>query len=216
MWSSEHSRSISSAACPVELTCPRKLIGASMNNTTSALALTPDRSRNNSRKRRTADAEEEGHTAGCWMNRIHFRSHIADESSQGPRESVLSGVEDKRIMARILAVICVVELLIVLWIKRTRDRDEMERHSISPQDLHALLASNQDVPLFDVRLPLDLLADSEIIPGARRLLLTKCARIHHSFRKKESRSFIARVLVNKPVALSCVRPSPWALFGSNS
>jgi rhodanese-related sulfurtransferase len=31
-----------------------------------------------------------------------------------------------------------------------------------------LFASNQDVLLFDVRLPLDLLASSEIIPGAQR------------------------------------------------
>jgi rhodanese-related sulfurtransferase len=78
-------------------------------------------------------------------------------------------------MARTLAAaICVVGLLIVLLIKRVRDRherdrDELERHSISPQDLHALMASNQDVLLFDVRLPLDLLTDSEIIPGAQRL-----------------------------------------------
>jgi rhodanese-related sulfurtransferase len=82
---------------------------------------------------------------------------------------ISSGVEKKRIMAGILAVICVVGLSVVLWIKRARDRDEMERHSISPPDLHALLASNEDVVFFDVRLPLDLLADSEIIPGAQRL-----------------------------------------------
>jgi rhodanese-related sulfurtransferase len=72
-------------------------------------------------------------------------------------------------MAVILAAICVVGVLIALWIKRTRDRKELERHSITAQGLQALLASNQDVLLFDVRLPLDLLADSEIIPGAKRL-----------------------------------------------
>jgi rhodanese-related sulfurtransferase len=113
-------------------------------------------------------------TSDLSDDRIHSRSYIGDESSQGPRESDLSGVGEKRIMAGTLVAVCVVGLLIVLWIKRSRDRDaqdrdEMERHSISPQDLHALLASNQDVLLFDVRLPLDLLVDAEIIPGAQRL-----------------------------------------------
>ena len=60
-------------------------------------------------------------------------------------------------------------LLIAIWIKRTRDRHEMERHSITADDLHTLLAANQEVLLFDVRQPLDLLADSEIIVGATRI-----------------------------------------------
>ena len=65
-----------------------------------------------------------------------------------------------------IAVLC---LLIVMLIKRTRNRDEMEQHSITPEALHALLASNQEVLLFDVRQPLDLLANPEIIPGAKRI-----------------------------------------------
>ena len=73
-------------------------------------------------------------------------------------------------MSLTLTAICfVVCLLIVIWMKRTRDRHEMELHSITPEALHALLASNQEVLLFDVRQPLDLLADSEIIPGATRI-----------------------------------------------
>jgi rhodanese-related sulfurtransferase len=70
-----------------------------------------------------------------------------------------------------LMAICVVVLclLIVIWIKRRRDRREMELHSITPEALHTLLASNQGVLLFDVRQPLDLLADSEIILGATRI-----------------------------------------------
>ena len=60
-------------------------------------------------------------------------------------------------------------LLIAIWIKRTRKRHEMELHSITPDDLHRLLAANQEVLLFDVRQPLDLLADSEIIVGATRI-----------------------------------------------
>jgi rhodanese-related sulfurtransferase len=72
-------------------------------------------------------------------------------------------------MAVTLTAICAVVLLIVLWIKRTRDRHELEQHSITPEALRALLASNQDVLVFDVRLPLDFLTDAEILPGARRL-----------------------------------------------
>jgi rhodanese-related sulfurtransferase len=45
----------------------------------------------------------------------------------------------------------------------------MEQYSITPEDLRALFLSNKDVLLFDVRVPLDLLANSVIIPGAKRL-----------------------------------------------
>jgi rhodanese-related sulfurtransferase len=65
-----------------------------------------------------------------------------------------------------LAALC---LLIMIWIKRTRERQVVEQHSITPEALHALLVSNQEVLLFDVRQPLDLLADTEIIPGAKRI-----------------------------------------------
>ena len=65
--------------------------------------------------------------------------------------------------------VAVLFLLIVLRIKRTSDRREMEQHSITAEELHSLLASNQDVLLFDVRQPLDLLADPEIIVGAKRI-----------------------------------------------
>jgi rhodanese-related sulfurtransferase len=53
--------------------------------------------------------------------------------------------------------------------KRTTGQREMEQHSITPEALHALLAANQEVLLFDVRQPLDLLAHTEIIPGAKRI-----------------------------------------------
>ena len=55
------------------------------------------------------------------------------------------------------------------WIKRARDRRELEQHSITPEALQELLATNREVLIFDVRLPLDLLADSEIIRGAKRI-----------------------------------------------
>src|SRR5258708_31132297 len=74
-------------------------------------------------------------------------------------------------MSLTLTAICVSALclLIASRIKRARDQNEMEQHSITPEDLHSLLTSNQEVLLFDVRQPLDLLADSEIIVGATRI-----------------------------------------------
>jgi rhodanese-related sulfurtransferase len=74
-------------------------------------------------------------------------------------------------MAVTITAICVAVLLIavVLWIRASKARHEIERYSISPESLHAMFASNQDVLVFDVRLPLDLLVDSVIIPGAKRV-----------------------------------------------
>jgi rhodanese-related sulfurtransferase len=68
-----------------------------------------------------------------------------------------------------LIAISAVVLAVAYWIKRARDRRELEQHSITPEALRALLASDREVLVFDVRLPLDLLADSDIIPGARRI-----------------------------------------------
>ncbi len=69
----------------------------------------------------------------------------------------------------IIIYVAATSLLILVWIKRRRHRRETEMHSITPEALHTLLASNQEVLLFDVRLPLDLLADPEIILGAMRI-----------------------------------------------
>src|ERR1700722_10143436 len=64
----------------------------------------------------------------------------------------------------------VLALVIAYWIiKRARDRRELEQHSITPEALYGLLASKQEVLIFDVRLPLDMLVDSKIIPGAKRI-----------------------------------------------
>jgi len=57
----------------------------------------------------------------------------------------------------------------IVRVKRLRDRRELERHSIEPEALHELLTSGQRMLVLDVRQPLDLLAYSEIIPGARRI-----------------------------------------------
>jgi rhodanese-related sulfurtransferase len=74
-------------------------------------------------------------------------------------------------MTLTLAAIGVVALILftVIWVKRAGDRHEMEEHSITPEALHALLDKPEGVLLFDVRQPLDLLANAEIIPGAKRI-----------------------------------------------
>ena len=70
----------------------------------------------------------------------------------------------------LIIIICVAAVsLTAIWIKRTRDREELEQHSITPEALHERLVANQEVLLFDVRQPLDLLVTYEIIPGAKRI-----------------------------------------------
>jgi rhodanese-related sulfurtransferase len=60
-------------------------------------------------------------------------------------------------------------LVIVLRMKRLKDQSELDQHSITAEELHVLLSSNQEVLVFDVRQPLDLLAYPEIIPKAQRI-----------------------------------------------
>jgi rhodanese-related sulfurtransferase len=60
-------------------------------------------------------------------------------------------------------------LLAVIWIRRIKARRAFERLSITPEALHDLIVANHDVLILDVRQPLDLLADSEIIAGAQRI-----------------------------------------------
>jgi rhodanese-related sulfurtransferase len=72
-------------------------------------------------------------------------------------------------MVLAVTTICAAVLLSIVLVRRVRDRREMERHTITPEALHALLASSQKVLVVDVRQPLDILGDSVIIPGARWL-----------------------------------------------
>ena len=69
----------------------------------------------------------------------------------------------------IVGVFVVLIVLVVLRQKHAREQREMDGHSITPEDLHALLTSDQEVLLFDIRQPLDLLAYPEIIPRAQRI-----------------------------------------------
>ena len=65
-----------------------------------------------------------------------------------------------------IAMVC---MMVLVSVRRSRDRSELERHSISAEQLESLMASGRRVFLFDVRQPLDLLAYPELIPGARRI-----------------------------------------------
>ena len=65
-----------------------------------------------------------------------------------------------------IAVACVAVLVSV---KHHRNENALEQHSISVEQLHSLLASDQKIFLFDVRQPLDLLAYPELITGAQRI-----------------------------------------------
>ncbi len=59
--------------------------------------------------------------------------------------------------------------LAVIWIRRYRARRAFEKLSITPEALYELVVANHNLQILDVRQPLDLLVDSEIIQGALRL-----------------------------------------------
>ncbi len=59
--------------------------------------------------------------------------------------------------------------LVTVLRARARSRRELEQHSITAEELHAQLASNPHLQVYDVRLPLDLLVESQTIPGAKRV-----------------------------------------------
>lgn len=69
-------------------------------------------------------------------------------------------------LAIAIAIACAI---VVIQAKRSKNRRELDRHSISADQLQSMMASGQKVLLFDVRQPLDLLAYPELIPGATRI-----------------------------------------------
>jgi rhodanese-related sulfurtransferase len=72
-------------------------------------------------------------------------------------------------IALTIAAIVIWAWLAVIWVRRVKTRREIERLSITPEALHDLLEAHHDVVVVDARQPLDLLVDSEIIPGAQRV-----------------------------------------------
>jgi rhodanese-related sulfurtransferase len=53
--------------------------------------------------------------------------------------------------------------------RQKRRQEELERHTITPEQLSRVLEREPQLSLFDLRQPLEVLADSEMIPGARRI-----------------------------------------------
>src|SRR5271163_3185556 len=82
-----------------------------------------------------------------------------------------------------ISVLVVVGIFAGLWLKAESERREIERHSIEPEDLYAVMKTRRDVLLFDVRQPLDLLAEAEMIPGARRVPPKEIAQVSVSVPK---------------------------------
>ncbi len=52
---------------------------------------------------------------------------------------------------------------------RRREQMQLEQSSVTPEQLYALMRSSGRILVIDVRRPLDLLADSQIIRGSRRI-----------------------------------------------
>lgn len=73
------------------------------------------------------------------------------------------------LLVLVIVLIALVGFGIFGWKKRKNKESELERHSVSPQELYALLGSGKPVLILDVRLALDLLAYPEQIPGAQRI-----------------------------------------------
>ena len=74
-------------------------------------------------------------------------------------------------------VMLILASLMVIQVRRRRDRKELEEHSISPEELHSLMESGDPFLLYDVRQPLDLLAHSMIIPGSLRIAPSELKRL---------------------------------------
>jgi rhodanese-related sulfurtransferase len=69
----------------------------------------------------------------------------------------------------LMGVVVVCAVIAGVVVVKRRQRQELEEYSIEPEALHDLMERKTDVLVFDVRLPLDILAYSEIIPGAKRV-----------------------------------------------
>jgi len=69
----------------------------------------------------------------------------------------------------LIGVVVVCSVIAGVVVVKRKQRREMEEYSIEPEVLHELMKAEKEVLVFDVRQPLDLLAHSEIIPGAKRV-----------------------------------------------
>ena len=68
-----------------------------------------------------------------------------------------------------IASAAIVSRWLIVKNRRRRREAEFAQHSITPEQLSQALAKRPRLPLFDLREPLDVVANSEIIPGATRI-----------------------------------------------
>src|ERR1700728_1695921 len=75
------------------------------------------------------------------------------------------------VLAITIAVACVAMACRWFMLRNRQRRREAEfaKHSITPEQLSQALAKRPRLPLFDLREPLDVVANAEIIPGATRI-----------------------------------------------
>jgi rhodanese-related sulfurtransferase len=73
------------------------------------------------------------------------------------------------LVALIIVFIATVGFGIFVWKNRKNIENEVQQHSISPEELHAFIGSGHKVLVLDVRQALDLLAYPEQIPDAQRV-----------------------------------------------
>jgi hypothetical protein len=112
------------------------------------------------------------------------------------------------LMALIVAAAIAALIVAVFWLRSRKNRRVFDQHTITPEGLHALVGSKQDVLLFDVRQPLDMLTDSEIIPGAKRVAPHEIIE-NPSLIPREADSVVYCTCVSeKPAGIFCTRPSP--------
>ena len=71
------------------------------------------------------------------------------------------------IVVAVAAVVIVI--LAMMRARKSRDVREYDENSVDAETLHGLLKPEPRVLLYDVRQPLDVLAYSEMIPGAKRI-----------------------------------------------
>jgi rhodanese-related sulfurtransferase len=70
------------------------------------------------------------------------------------------------LLTSFFGIVLILLVCVVLGARKSRQARDILRYGISPEALHVLLGERKDVLLYDVRVPLDLLAHPEIIRGA--------------------------------------------------
>jgi rhodanese-related sulfurtransferase len=93
---------------------------------------------------------------GSWSTKILFANFALEGTAM--YEPLLF------VMTGLLAIVSG-----LIWGRRRARRREMLNHTITPEALHDLLDSDQKPEIVDLRLPLDFLVRTEMIPGAQKI-----------------------------------------------